>query len=162
MTTSPLPLREQTHAVNLPRGRLLGLLVVGLAGTGAELLLLEHTENFWQWLPLLLIALSFAVLVLQCATQRAAVVRAFRGTMLLLMVGGVIGLGLHFNGNREFELEMHPGQTGMKLFWATLKGATPALAPGMLILLGCLGLVCTYQHPALVTSAQTTNQITGK
>jgi len=43
-----------------------------------------------------------------------------------------------------------------------LKGATPALAPGMLILLGCLGLVCTYQHPALVASAQTTNQITGK
>ena len=129
--------------------------MLGLAGTGAELLLLEHTETFWQWLPLLLIALSIAVLVWQCATQRAAAVRAFRGTMFLLMAGGLVGLGLHFNGNMEFELEMHPGQAGLKLFWATLKGATPALAPGMLILLGGLGLVCTYQHPALVALGPT-------
>lgn len=106
-------------------------------------------------------ALTFAVLVLQCVIPRAATVRALQATMFLLMAGGVIGLGLHFNGNREFELEMHPGQTGMKLFWETLKGATPALAPGMLIFLGCLGLVCTYQHPALAASGPT-NEPAGK
>jgi hypothetical protein len=105
-----------------------------------------------------LIALTFAVLGLQCVIPRAATVRAFQATMFLLMAGGVIGLGLHFNGNREFELEMHPGQSGMKLVWESLKGATPVLAPGMLILLGCLGLVCTYRHPALAVSATTINQ----
>lgn len=106
----------------------------------------------------MLIALTFAVLGLQCVIPRAATVRAFQATMFLLMAGGVIGLGLHFNGNREFELEMHPGQSGMKLVWESLKGATPVLAPGMLILLGCLGLVCTYRHPALAVSATTINQ----
>jgi len=155
VTTSPTRLRERVCAATLPRRALLGIFVLGLAGTGAELLLLEHTETFWQWLPLILIALTFGVLILQCIIQRAAIVRAFQVTMFLLMAGGVIGLGLHFNGNREFELEMHPGQTGMKLFWETLKGATPALAPGMLIFLGCLGLVCTYQHPALAASGPT-------
>jgi hypothetical protein len=141
-------------AVN-PRRALHALLVFGLAGSGAELLLLEHTENIWQWLPLWLITLTFVALVMQCVFPQPPFVRMFQATLFLLMAGGVIGLGLHFNGNREFELELHPALSGMKLIWASLKGATPALAPGMLILLGCLGLISTVHHPALPASAKT-------
>jgi len=52
----------------------------------------------------------------------------------------------------EFELEMHPSQSGWALLWAVMKGATPALAPGMMILLGALGLTYTYRHPQLTES----------
>ncbi len=159
LNTSPNDRRNASTAAVMPRRALLSLLAFGLAGTGAELLLLEHTENFWQWLPLLLIALTFVVLVLQCVLPRPAAVRTLQVMMILLMAGGVIGLGLHFNGNREFELELHPGQSGVKLIWASLKGATPALAPGMFILLGCLGLISTIHHPALAASAKTETSI---
>ena len=42
---------------------LMAILLMGLLGTGVELLLLEHTEGFWQWVPLLLIAIGLVVLV---------------------------------------------------------------------------------------------------
>ena len=44
------------------RSMLLAILLIGLTGTGAELLLLNHVESLWQWVPVLLILLSFVVL----------------------------------------------------------------------------------------------------
>ena len=32
----------------------LAILTMGIVGTGAELVLLEHMEDFWQWVPLVL------------------------------------------------------------------------------------------------------------
>ena len=37
------------------------ILMLGMAGTGAELLLLEHTEDLWQWTPLVLFAVALPV-----------------------------------------------------------------------------------------------------
>ena len=36
---------------------------------------------------------------------------------------------------------------GMPLLYATLSGKIPLLAPGMLIEIGLLGLIYTFQHP---------------
>jgi hypothetical protein len=44
------------------RGFLLLIFIAGVLGTGAELLLLEHTEDFKQWIPLVLMSLSLVVL----------------------------------------------------------------------------------------------------
>ena len=44
--------------------RILGLgMVVGFLGTGIELLLLGHTEDTWQLVPLILIGVGLVVLV---------------------------------------------------------------------------------------------------
>jgi hypothetical protein len=75
--------------------------------------------------------------------------RVFQGTMLLLVFGGLVGCILHYQGNVEFELEMHPSLEGRELFWESITGATPSLAPGMMITLGLVGLAYGYRHPRL-------------
>ena len=44
------------------RRLLLALLFLGLVGTGAELLLLQHTESLWELIPLVLIGLTLVIL----------------------------------------------------------------------------------------------------
>ncbi len=44
--------------------------------------------------------------------------------------------------------------SGFELAWEALKGATPSLAPGTMMLLGMLGLIYTFRHPT-VTDART-------
>jgi hypothetical protein len=71
----------------------------------------------------------------------------FRLTMLLFVVSGGVGAGLHYDGNVEFELEMYPSMTGLELVGKTLTGATPVLAPGTMVLLGLVGIAVTYRQP---------------
>ena len=44
------------------RAILLTIFILGSVGSGAELLLLNHVESLLQWIPLLLILLSFVAL----------------------------------------------------------------------------------------------------
>jgi hypothetical protein len=67
--------------------------------------------------------------------------------MVLCLFAGLVGLGLHYQGNVEFELEMYPSMGGVDLVWEALTGATPALAPGTMVGLGLLGLAYTHRHP---------------
>ena len=128
-----------THGYTL-QWRWLALLTLGFLGTGAELVLLEHYEGVWQKVPLALLALGLLSVALCAFNRRRGCIRFLQCVMLLTLVGGLAGLYFHFQGNLEFELEMHPDERGWPLIWNTLKGATPALAPGMMILLGLLGL----------------------
>jgi hypothetical protein len=84
------------------------------------------------------------------ARESAGAVTALRIVMLLTIFTGMLGILLHYNGNREFQLEMDPGLNGWALFAkiATAK-APPALAPASMVQLGLLGLLFTYRHPAL-------------
>ena len=124
------------------------LFLFGSVGTAAELLLLEHTEDVWQKAPLVLIAVACVVLAALTIRPSTAGVRLFQLVMVAFIASGVAGLGLHFQGNVEFELELQPGASGFHLFWESMKGATPVLAPGTMALLGALGLTYTYRHPA--------------
>ncbi len=128
---------------------LLILFVIGAAGTGTELLLLGHTEDLWQWAPLVLLAGSLVTLGWRVVARGARSLRVFQGTMILFVLSGVVGLWLHYHGNAEFELEMYPALQGLELFRESLTGATPALAPGTMLELGLLGLAYTFRHPAL-------------
>jgi hypothetical protein len=69
--------------------------------------------------------------------------------MLVFVLAGMLGVYLHYSGNREFELEMYPTMSGMELFRKTMTGATPALAPGTMIQLAFVGLAYTFRHPRL-------------
>ena len=142
---------------------LLALYLLGTVGTGVELLLLEHTEDAWQWAPLGLMGVSLPVLGWSLALPGRASIGVFRGVTVLIVLSGAIGLWLHYHGNAEFELEMYPSLSGLGLFWEAVKGATPTLAPGTMIELGLLGLAYTYRHPALTTPGEaTTNHNAGE
>jgi hypothetical protein len=124
-------------------------LLIGLLGMTAELLLLGHFESISQIIPLALLGIGLAVVVWHLAAPGTASVRALQGTMVLFIVSGGIGIGLHYDGNVAFELEMYPSMTGLELIGNTLSGATPVLAPGTMALLGLVGLALVYRHPAL-------------
>ena len=127
---------------------LTALFALGSLGTAAELLLLEHVEEAAQWIPLAAIGVGLIVLAWHALAPSRASVRAFQLAMLVFLASGVAGAALHFRGNAEFEREMHPDAGAWELFRGAMMGATPALAPGTMVLLGSIGLLCAYRHPA--------------
>ena len=129
------------------RKLLLATLLLGIAGTGAELLLLEHFEDRVQLSPLLLLGAGLLAAVWQIAAPGAASGRALQFVMVLFVASGLIGIGYHYAGNEEFERELYPGVEGWNLVGQTLAGATPVLAPGAMTLLGFLGLTYAHRRP---------------
>lgn len=129
------------------RGALLLILVLGLIGTGTELILLEHYEHAWQLAPLALIALALGVLVWYGIKRTAFAIVTLQVLMVLFVAAGGLGLWLHYTTNSEFALETDPALVGLSLFTKSMYGATPALAPGAMIHLGLIGLVYTFRHP---------------
>ena len=132
------------------RRLILLLLVVAMLGTGTDLMLLDHHEGVWQIVPLVAIALGVGSAVAVAVNGGHGAVAAMRIVMGLFIVAGFLGIGLHYLGNREFQREMDPNQQGWELFVKVITAkAPPALAPAAMIQMGLLGLLFTYQHPAL-------------
>ncbi|HJU72929.1 MAG TPA: hypothetical protein VJ717_04220 [Gemmatimonadaceae bacterium] len=131
------------------RSALLAVLVLGIAGLGAELFLLEHTEDVWQWIPIALLGAAVLGIGFHLVRPGRASIRTLQAIMLLIVASGLVGLALHYKGNVEFEREMYPGLAGFALFKMAMSGATPALAPGTMVLYGLLGLLYTFRHPSL-------------
>jgi hypothetical protein len=132
------------------RRMLLGVLVLGLIGSGVDLLFLSHYEDVWQVVPLALIGLALAILLWHAAARNAASVHALRATMVLTIASAGIGIALHSQANAEFQLDIDPSASGPALWMKVLRAkAPPALAPGVMAHLGLLGLAYTYRHPAL-------------
>ena len=128
---------------------MLALLVFGLLGTITELLLLGHYEEGWQLVPLFLIVLALGTVVWHVARPSARSVRALQSLMALFLLAGALGVGLHFRGAAEFQLEIDPSQPRWNMFKKVMHAkAPPVLAPGAMMQLGLLGLVYAYRHPA--------------
>jgi hypothetical protein len=123
---------------------LLAAFVLGAAGAGVELLLLAHYEDVWQQIPLAVLAAGLVTFAWQEVRRTPLSLRLFRAAMSLFIAAGLLGVLLHYNSNREFELEMYPSMTGTELLWKTMTGALPALAPGALIHIGLIGFA--YAH----------------
>ena len=128
------------------RALLLAVLLFNIVGILAELFLLDHIEGFWQWTPV--VVMIFSVLTVGATLVRSNPLNIFflKLSMALFILTGSIGVGLHYLGNMEFEREMYPSITGWQLIWESLRGATPVLAPGTMVGLGLLGLVCTRKN----------------
>lgn len=144
-------LDSQSSIQNL-RVLLLAVFLFGSLGTGIELLLLGHTEDAWQWVPLVLIGCSMLVLLCYAFSRRGIFLRALQMLMLLFMMSGIAGIVLHYQAKVEFKLEMQPDLSGWQLFREVMQSATvpPVLAPGMMVQLGLLGLAYCYRHPRLI------------
>jgi hypothetical protein len=131
------------------RQMILGLVLLGITGLIAELLLQEHFESATQIIPLASLGAGLATTIVVARSSTHFTLRLFTFMMIVFVVAGALGLVLHFKGNMEWALERQPELSGMTLVWKSLTGATPALAPGALAQLGLLGLVWSYRHPAL-------------
>jgi drug/metabolite transporter (DMT)-like permease len=140
--------------LSLLRRGLLALLALGCIGTLSELILLKHYEEWQQFIPLTLLTLTLLVIVWHWTRGDRQSVRTLQVLGLLLVIGGTIGVGLHFLGNVEAEQELNPGTAGLALLQEVVRGDAPALAPGTLVQFGLLALLYAYRHPALQTGRE--------
>jgi hypothetical protein len=119
-------------------------LIVGILGMGLELLFIGHVEDRWQLVPIVLLPAGFIAVAWHAQRPSRASAGGVRLLMTLFVASGLLGVGLHYRGNHEFEREMYPTMAGMKLVQETLTGATPVLAPGSMALLGLVGLAAVH------------------
>ncbi|MCY3681076.1 MAG: hypothetical protein OXH16_06750 [Gemmatimonadetes bacterium] len=150
--------RSRRADADMLRRFVLAILIMGIVGTGAELVLLEHMEDFWQWVPLVLFVAALPCAGWLLVAPGVVSVRIFQIVMVLFVVSGFVGQWLHYKGNVEFELEMYPSRGGLELVWEALGGATPSLAPGTMTLLGLLGLAVCFRHPDLSSAGKRNSQ----
>jgi len=131
------------------RSWLLALLVLQLAGSFIELVLLNHYEDVLQFIPLALIAPTLLLLVWHLVRPRPVTVRAIQVLMAGFVVAGLVGIVLHVQGAAAFQREMDPAQSSWSILQKAVRAqAPPALAPGVMLQMGLLGLVYAYRHPA--------------
>ena len=137
-------------AVRGIRRLILILMVVAMIGTAADLMLLDHHEDVWQLVPLVVIALGLVSAAAAATRGGAGAITLLRVVMALFIGSGMLGLGLHYTGNSEFQRELEPSLAGWPLFVKAMTAkAPPALAPAAMIQMGLLGLLYTYRHPAV-------------
>jgi drug/metabolite transporter (DMT)-like permease len=141
--------------VSTIRRLLLAVVVLGMTGTLTDLLLLAHYEDTFQLIPVGLLVAALVVVFVHLVHQRRASVRALQAVMLLCVAAGLIGIGLHFNGAAEFQLEIDPS-----LDWRGLirkvsgSQSPPLLAPGAMVQLGVIGLIYAFRHPATAPAGE--------
>ena len=129
---------------------LLFILLFGLAGIILELLLLAHTEDWEQWIPIVLAGVTLILAVTLAMRPSPGSIRLFQAVMLMMIVSGFVGMYLHLHANMEFQLETDVTLKGVALFRKSiLAKSPPALAPGVMMQLGLIGLAYTFKHPAL-------------
>ena len=144
---------QESATLTFIRRFLLGSLAVGILGTAGELILLGHIDSPSQWIPLVALAAAIPVLLWHAASPRPLTVRTVQVLMAAFIAFGAVGVGLHYDGNAEFERELHPKDAGVTFLAHVLAGATPVLAPGSMVLLGLLGIAHTYRHPTIAGGA---------
>ena len=132
------------------RRLLLAILLIGTAGTAAELLLLDHDEDATQLIPLVLLGLGFAAAVWNASARSRGSVVAVQAVMVLFIGSGLLGMYFHYAANVQFQHEMDPSLSGATLWWKVLRAKVPpALAPGTMAQLGLIGLAYAYRQPAV-------------
>ncbi len=136
-------------AIPILRRGILALLALGAMGVITELILLGHYGGPAQFVPLALLALTMATTLWHWIDGGRRSLRAFQVVMLLMVVAGTVGIGLHLRENVATELELNPGSSGFAFWLEVVRGDLPTLAPGTLVQFGLLGLLYAYRHPAL-------------
>lgn len=133
------------------RRLLLAILLLGVFGITAELLLLAHTEDATQWIPIALAGVTVVLSGFVALRPTPGSIRTFQLVMVLMILSGAVGMYLHLRANMEFQLEMDASLSGFALLRKSIVAkAPPALAPGAMMQLGLIGLAYTFKHPTLV------------
>ena len=128
------------------RTLLLAILAFGLVGVEVELLFLGHDETPTQFVPLVLIGLGLGVVLWHMMAESSASLIALRIIMTLFIAAGLVGVALHYRGSVQFQKELDPSINGFALFMKAMQSkAPPALAPGVMVYIGLLGLACGFR-----------------
>ena len=119
--------------------------------TVTELFFLSHWNETIQILPFALSGLGLLTLVLAYFRPSHGTLNTLRWSMLVIAACSLIGFYEHMLNNYGFWLEIKPNATTWELLKATLEGANPVLAPGILMLGAVIALMAIYKHPLLGT-----------
>ncbi len=134
------------------RFRLFLLIVVeGLCvGTVIELWLAKHIKLREQLIPFVLCGIGFLSVLAVLVRPGRITIWFMRRVMIVIILGSLLGMYFHLSSNFELESEIQSATAATSdIFFASLMGAAPVLAPGLLALAGTLALAATYYHPAL-------------
>ena len=140
---------NQTAIAARLRDFVLWLFVAGAAASAVDLVVLGHFEDARQWVPLILLPAGLLVVAWHRIRPGVSGSAGPPGHDGAVHRRRRIGLWFHYAGNLAFELELQPSMAGWELLRETLSGATPTLAPALMVQLGLLGLIYTYRHPLL-------------
>ncbi|HEX8363635.1 MAG TPA: hypothetical protein VF613_26175, partial [Longimicrobium sp.] len=77
---------------------LLVIYFIGLVGLAAELFLLEHFDDVWQWVPLVLLGAGLLAGLAVALRPGRAVILSFRALMAAFVAAGGVGAYLHLRG----------------------------------------------------------------
>ena len=110
-----------------------------MIGTLLELYLLDHYEDAFQLIPVLCIAFSLINLIILFFKRSKIMVKLFKLVLVLTSFSGIYGVFLHLQSNFEFEQDMKPTATNWELFFESLSGALPTLAPMSMLVLAFIG-----------------------
>src|SRR4030095_17067865 len=92
---APTPLRTIRIA-------LFSILLIGMLGSGIELILLSHYEDWRQWLPVILILLGLSVSGWHAVRSTALSVRLLQALFICFMSRGFARLYFHYKGGSQF------------------------------------------------------------
>ena len=110
-----------------------------LIGTGLELYLIDHYEDELQLIPLIIIALGLLSFIAHLWSGSEKLIKPFQFILVICALSGLLGTYFHLRANFEFEQEMRSSLATSELFWESLSGALPALAPMSMIVFTLLG-----------------------
>jgi len=119
--------------------------------TVTELTFLSHWKQTIQFLPFALSGWGLIMLALAYFRPSRGVMTSMRWSMFVIATCSLIGFYEHMSNNYSFWLEVKPTTTTWALIKATLGGANPVLAPGILMLGAVIALMAVYKHPLLET-----------
>ena len=127
--------------------RFLLLLTVSLfAGALVELWLVGHTEDVIQLVPFVASLVGIVVCLLVFFWPSTGTIQVMRIWMVVVVLGTLLGVYLHIEGNVDFEREVDPQATTSKLILQGLGGGNPLLAPGILAIAALIAAAATYRY----------------
>lgn len=131
---------------------LCSLAVLTFLFTPLELILLEHTEEWIQFVPFVASFFGLVAAGWVMVEPTSMRIRGARWLSVAIVSSGILGTVQHVLHNLELELEIRPGSSWTEVFVDALHGAAPSLATGILILGALAILGASYDHPAVRSS----------
>lgn len=128
------------------RSILLGFSALAYVGAVIELVFIGHYESFIQVIPFILSGLGLLICIWMWVSPGKKAARTLRFTSVIIALGGLFGIYEHLMNNLEFEMEIHPEYSFGTAFWEALGGATPLIAPGILVFAALLAIASTWKH----------------
>lgn len=136
---------------------LFGLAAALFAGSIVELIAVKHDKGTLQLLPFALCAVGFVAIGLAWRTEPVGrALLAFRGLMLGIAGGSLLGVWEHLEGNYAFAHDIHPKASRMELLKATFYGRNPFMAPGILAIGALIAVAATFAVAHATAASMTT------